>query len=75
VVDNVVWTDSWPSIAGVDCGLVRVVVGDPKSSKDHFGVFKNSEKIKKIIEKSSFKSFAALSCFFWIFSRLHFTLF
>jgi hypothetical protein len=29
-------------------------VGDPKSSKDHFGVFKNSEKIKKIIEKSSF---------------------
>jgi hypothetical protein len=44
-------------------------------SKDHFGVFKNSEKNKKIIEKSSFKSLAALSSFFWIFSRLHFTLF
>jgi hypothetical protein len=25
-------------------------VGDPKSSKDHFGVFKNSEKIKKIMK-------------------------
>jgi hypothetical protein len=54
---------------------VTPFVGDPKPSKDHFGVFKNSEKIKKIIEKSSFKSPAALSCFFWIFSRLHFTLF
>jgi hypothetical protein len=51
-------------------GFVTPFVGDPKSSKDHFWVFKNSEKIKKIIEKSSFKSLAALSCFFWIFSRV-----
>jgi hypothetical protein len=56
-------------------GFVAPFVGDPKSSEDHFGVFKNSEKINKIIEKSSSKSLAALSCFFWIFSRLHFTLF
>jgi hypothetical protein len=50
-------------------------VGDPEQSKDHFGAFKNSEKIKKIVEKSSFKSLAALYCFLWIFSRLHFILF
>jgi hypothetical protein len=24
VIDNVVWTDSWPSIAGVGCGLICV---------------------------------------------------
>jgi hypothetical protein len=27
VVDNVVWTDSWPSIAGVCCGLVCIIAG------------------------------------------------
>jgi hypothetical protein len=25
VIDNVVWTDSWLSIAGVGCGLICVV--------------------------------------------------
>jgi hypothetical protein len=27
VIDNVVWTDSWPSIAGAGCGLTGVGVG------------------------------------------------
>jgi hypothetical protein len=28
VIDNVVWTDSWPSIAGVGCGLICVGAGE-----------------------------------------------
>jgi hypothetical protein len=33
VVDNVVWTDSWPSIAGVGCGLVCVGAGEEQVRK------------------------------------------
>jgi hypothetical protein len=28
VIDNVVWTDSWVSIAGVGCGLTGVGAGE-----------------------------------------------
>jgi hypothetical protein len=28
VIDNVVWTDSWPSIAGAGCGLICVGEGE-----------------------------------------------
>jgi hypothetical protein len=28
VIDNVVWTDSWPSIAGAGCGLICVGAGE-----------------------------------------------
>jgi hypothetical protein len=33
VVDNVVWTDSWLSIAGVGCGLTRVGEGEEQARK------------------------------------------
>jgi hypothetical protein len=36
--------------SNVYSGFVTPFLGDPKSSKDHFGVFKHSEKIKKIIK-------------------------
>jgi hypothetical protein len=28
VINNVVWTDSWPSIAGAGCSLICVGTGD-----------------------------------------------
>jgi hypothetical protein len=28
VIDNVVWTDSWASIAGAGCGLICVGAGE-----------------------------------------------
>jgi hypothetical protein len=31
--DNVVWTDSWLSIAGVGCGLTGVGVGEEQARK------------------------------------------
>jgi hypothetical protein len=33
VIDNVVWTDSWPSIAGAGCGLVCIGVGEEWARK------------------------------------------
>jgi hypothetical protein len=30
VIDNVVWTDSWLSIAGAACGLTGVGAGEEK---------------------------------------------
>jgi hypothetical protein len=33
VIDNVVWTDSWLSIAGACCGLTRVGVGEEQARK------------------------------------------
>jgi hypothetical protein len=33
VVDNVVWTDSWPSIAGAGCGLTHVGAGEEQARK------------------------------------------
>jgi hypothetical protein len=33
VVDNVVWANSWLSIAGVGCGLTRVGVGEEQARK------------------------------------------
>jgi hypothetical protein len=33
VIDNVVWTDSWLSIAGAGCGLTRVGVGEEQVRK------------------------------------------
>jgi hypothetical protein len=33
VIDNVVWTDSWLSIAGADCGLTRVGAGEEQARK------------------------------------------
>jgi hypothetical protein len=31
VIDNVVWTDSWPSIAGAGCGLTRAGAGEEQA--------------------------------------------
>jgi hypothetical protein len=33
VIDNVVWTDSWLSIAGVGCGLTSVGAGEEQARK------------------------------------------
>jgi hypothetical protein len=33
VIDNVVWTDSWLSIAGVGCGLTHVGAGEEKCER------------------------------------------
>jgi hypothetical protein len=33
VIDNVVWTDSWISIAGVGCGLTGVCAGEEQVRK------------------------------------------
>jgi hypothetical protein len=33
VIDNVVWTDCWPSIAGADCGLICVGAGEEWARK------------------------------------------
>jgi hypothetical protein len=33
VIDNVVWTDSWPSIAGVGCGLICIGAGEEWARK------------------------------------------
>jgi hypothetical protein len=33
VIDNVVWTDSWLSIAGAGCGLTRVGAGEEQVRK------------------------------------------
>jgi hypothetical protein len=33
VIDNVVWTDSWLSIAGAGCSLTRVGAGEKQVQK------------------------------------------
>jgi hypothetical protein len=33
VIDNIMWTNFWPSIAGVGCGFVCVVEGEEKARK------------------------------------------
>jgi hypothetical protein len=33
VIDNVVWTDSWLSIAGAGCGLICVGAGEEQARK------------------------------------------
>jgi hypothetical protein len=33
VIDNIVWTDSWPSIAGAGCGLICVGAGEEWARK------------------------------------------
>jgi hypothetical protein len=33
VIDNVVWTDSWPSIVGAGCGLICVGEGEERAQK------------------------------------------
>jgi hypothetical protein len=33
VIDNVVWTDSWPSIAGAGCSLICVGAGEERARK------------------------------------------
>jgi hypothetical protein len=33
VIDNVVWTDSWLSIAGAGCGFTRVGAGEEQARK------------------------------------------
>jgi hypothetical protein len=33
VIDKVVWTDSWLSIAGAGCGLTRVGAGEEQERK------------------------------------------
>jgi hypothetical protein len=33
VIDNVLWTDSWLSIAGVGCGLIGVGAGEEQGRK------------------------------------------
>jgi hypothetical protein len=33
VIDNVVWTDSWLSIAGASCGLTHVGAGEEQARR------------------------------------------
>jgi hypothetical protein len=33
VIDNVLWTDPWLSIAGAGCGLTRVGAGEEQERK------------------------------------------
>jgi hypothetical protein len=33
VIDNMVWTDSWPSIVGAGCGLNCVGAGEERARK------------------------------------------
>jgi hypothetical protein len=33
VIDNIVWTDSWPSIAGVGCGLIGAGASEEQTRK------------------------------------------
>jgi hypothetical protein len=33
VIDNVVWTDTWPSIPGAGCGLICVGAGEDQERK------------------------------------------
>jgi hypothetical protein len=33
VIDNVVWTNSWLSIAGAGCGLTAVAAGEEQARK------------------------------------------
>jgi hypothetical protein len=33
VIDNVVWTDFWLSIAGADCGMIGVGAGEEQAQK------------------------------------------
>jgi hypothetical protein len=33
VIDNIVWADSWQSIAGAGCGLTSVGVGEDQARK------------------------------------------
>jgi hypothetical protein len=33
MIDNVVWTNSWPSIAGAGCGLTGVGAGEEQVRK------------------------------------------
>jgi hypothetical protein len=33
VIDNIVWTDSWLSIAGVGCGLAGFDAGEEQARK------------------------------------------
>jgi hypothetical protein len=33
VIDNVVWTDSWKSVAGAGCGLTGVGAGEEQARK------------------------------------------
>jgi hypothetical protein len=33
VIDNVVWTDYWPSIAGAGCGLICVGSSEERAQK------------------------------------------
>jgi hypothetical protein len=33
VIDNVLWTDSWPSIAGLGCDLICVGAGEEQARK------------------------------------------
>jgi hypothetical protein len=33
MIDNVVWTDSWISIAGAGCGLIGVGAGEEHAQK------------------------------------------
>jgi hypothetical protein len=37
VFDNVVWTDSWPSIAGVGCGLICIGAGEEQARMVYAG--------------------------------------
>jgi hypothetical protein len=33
VIDNMVWTDSWPSSAGAGCGLICVGASEERAGK------------------------------------------
>jgi hypothetical protein len=37
VINNVVWTDSWLSIAGVGCGLIGASAGEEQARKVDVG--------------------------------------
>jgi hypothetical protein len=48
VIDNVVWTDSWLSIAGAGCGLTGVGAGEEQARKVVAGEASGVEKTSRL---------------------------
>jgi hypothetical protein len=40
VIDNIVWTDSWPSIAGAGCGLICIATGEEQAQGQYRWAFR-----------------------------------
>jgi hypothetical protein len=48
VIDNVVWTDSWLSIAGAGCGLIGIGGGEQQVRKVIVGEAAGVEKTSRL---------------------------